>query len=243
MFSIDFPEIVIILGVALVVLGPKKLPGAAAKIGRWVGRARTMARQFREQLEQEVSSAENAVDIRKTIDSVSEPARKQPPPAGAGADSPMEGAPPGEAPRESVPREAVEHGTPADEAHETNAAPYESGPYEMPPAEGYGPPPQQLTFDAQLHDTALPPEGSTSAPGMGTQSAESTDPREWMPETQTWMASAGWENTESAAPEQQVPAPPPRQTAAERPAPHDRAPEPADAPPSSRNEAVEHDDR
>ncbi|HYK24672.1 MAG TPA: Sec-independent protein translocase protein TatB, partial [Steroidobacteraceae bacterium] len=73
MFSIDFPEIVIILGVALVVLGPKKLPVAAAKIGRWVGRARTMARQFREQLEQEVSSAENAADIRKTVDSVGTP--------------------------------------------------------------------------------------------------------------------------------------------------------------------------
>ena len=232
MFSIDFPEIVIILGVALVVLGPKKLPGAAAKIGRWVGRARTMARQFREQLEQEVSSAENAADIRKTVDSAAAPARTQPP-AGAAAAAPKESAPPGEPYRESVPPEA----------HETHAAPYESGPYEMPPAEGYGPPPQQLTFDAQLHDTALPPEGSAPAPGMGSQSAESTDPREWMPETQTWMASAGWENPENAAPAQQVPAPPPRQTAAERPAPHDRAPEPADASPSSGNEAVEHDDR
>jgi sec-independent protein translocase protein TatB len=58
----DFPEIVIIFGVALVVLGPKKLPGTAAQIGRWVGRARAMARQFREQLEQEVSSVESALD-------------------------------------------------------------------------------------------------------------------------------------------------------------------------------------
>ncbi|MGB6451254.1 MAG: twin-arginine translocase TatA/TatE family subunit [Steroidobacteraceae bacterium] len=59
---LDFPEIVIICGVALVVLGPKKLPGAAAQIGRWVGRARAMARQFREQLEQEVNSVESALD-------------------------------------------------------------------------------------------------------------------------------------------------------------------------------------
>jgi len=58
----DFPEIVIIFGVALVVLGPKKLPGTAAQIGRWVGRARAMARQFREQLEQEVGSVESALD-------------------------------------------------------------------------------------------------------------------------------------------------------------------------------------
>ncbi|HTX24158.1 MAG TPA: twin-arginine translocase TatA/TatE family subunit [Steroidobacteraceae bacterium] len=58
----DFPEIVIIFGLALVVLGPKKLPATAAQIGRWVGRARAMARQFREQLEQEVNSVESALD-------------------------------------------------------------------------------------------------------------------------------------------------------------------------------------
>ncbi|MGH8229025.1 MAG: Sec-independent protein translocase protein TatB [Steroidobacteraceae bacterium] len=58
----DFPEIVIIFGVGLVVLGPKKLPAAAAKVGHWVGRARTMARQFREQLEQEISVVDDALD-------------------------------------------------------------------------------------------------------------------------------------------------------------------------------------
>ncbi|MGH8150694.1 MAG: Sec-independent protein translocase protein TatB [Steroidobacteraceae bacterium] len=63
---VDFPEVVIIFGVALVVLGPKKLPGAAAQIGKWVGRARGMARQFREQLEQEVNSVQNALDVNAT---------------------------------------------------------------------------------------------------------------------------------------------------------------------------------
>jgi len=52
-----FGEIMIIFGLALVVLGPKKLPGVAAQVGRWLGRARAMARQFREQLEQEVNAA------------------------------------------------------------------------------------------------------------------------------------------------------------------------------------------
>jgi len=37
-----------------VVLGPEKLPRVVSEIGRWVGRARVMARQFREQLEEEV---------------------------------------------------------------------------------------------------------------------------------------------------------------------------------------------
>jgi Sec-independent protein translocase protein TatA len=40
------------------VLGPEKLPRVVAEIGRWVGRARVMARQFREQLEEEVQLEE-----------------------------------------------------------------------------------------------------------------------------------------------------------------------------------------
>ena len=59
-FDFSFPELVITFGVALVVLGPKKLPGLVQQVGRWVGRARHMARQFREQLESEVNSI-NAV--------------------------------------------------------------------------------------------------------------------------------------------------------------------------------------
>jgi sec-independent protein translocase protein TatB len=59
-FDFSFPELVITFGVALVVLGPKKLPGLVQQVGRWVGRARHMARQFREQLETEVNSI-NAV--------------------------------------------------------------------------------------------------------------------------------------------------------------------------------------
>ncbi|HTT03611.1 MAG TPA: twin-arginine translocase TatA/TatE family subunit [Steroidobacteraceae bacterium] len=65
MFGIDFPEVLIIFGLALVVLGPKKLPGVAAQVGRWLGRARSMARQFREQLEQEVNSVESALDTNQ----------------------------------------------------------------------------------------------------------------------------------------------------------------------------------
>lgn len=55
MFEVGFSEIVLILGLALLVLGPEKLPGLAEKVGRWTGRARAMARQLRTQLEQEVS--------------------------------------------------------------------------------------------------------------------------------------------------------------------------------------------
>ncbi|HMN44718.1 MAG TPA: Sec-independent protein translocase protein TatB [Povalibacter sp.] len=60
MFEVGFTEIVLILGLALLVLGPEKLPGLAQKIGRWTGRARSMARQLRTQLEQEVTIEELA---------------------------------------------------------------------------------------------------------------------------------------------------------------------------------------
>jgi sec-independent protein translocase protein TatB len=60
MFEVGFTEIVLILGLALLVLGPEKLPGLAEKVGRWTGRARAMARQLRTQLEQEVTLEEMA---------------------------------------------------------------------------------------------------------------------------------------------------------------------------------------
>jgi len=53
MFEVGFTEMLLIAVLALVVLGPERLPRVAAQLGRWVGRARAMARQFREQLEEE----------------------------------------------------------------------------------------------------------------------------------------------------------------------------------------------
>lgn len=60
MFEVGFTEIILILGLALLVLGPEKLPGLAEKIGRWTGRARAMARQLHAQLEHEVTLEELA---------------------------------------------------------------------------------------------------------------------------------------------------------------------------------------
>jgi sec-independent protein translocase protein TatB len=55
MFEVGFQELVMIALLALIVLGPEKLPKLAAQLGRWTGRARSMARNLRQQLEQEVS--------------------------------------------------------------------------------------------------------------------------------------------------------------------------------------------
>jgi sec-independent protein translocase protein TatB len=61
MFDIGFSEVLLIFVIALIVLGPEKLPRAASQVGRWIGRARAMARQFKEQLEEEV----NLENVRK----------------------------------------------------------------------------------------------------------------------------------------------------------------------------------
>ena len=72
MFEVGFTEIILILGIALLVLGPEKLPKLANQIGRWAGRARAMARQLRQQLDEDVT-----VIPREDLD----PAARRPPPA------------------------------------------------------------------------------------------------------------------------------------------------------------------
>jgi sec-independent protein translocase protein TatB len=78
MFGVDFGEVLVIFVVALVVLGPKRLPGLVFKIGRWVGKARTMARQFREQLENEI----NLDELNRMTDLQAKSAKTPPPPPG-----------------------------------------------------------------------------------------------------------------------------------------------------------------
>jgi sec-independent protein translocase protein TatB len=58
MLDVGFSEILLTSAIALIVLGPEKLPKVARQVGNWVGRARSMARQLTEQLEREVSADE-----------------------------------------------------------------------------------------------------------------------------------------------------------------------------------------
>jgi sec-independent protein translocase protein TatB len=58
MLDVGFSEILLTSAIALIVLGPERLPKVARQVGNWVGRARVMARQLSEQLEREVSAEE-----------------------------------------------------------------------------------------------------------------------------------------------------------------------------------------
>ncbi len=98
MFEVGFTEIVLIFGIALLVLGPKRLPKLAADVGRWAGRARGMARQLRSQLEQEVNQFDVTQDhARAAPMSVATPSiQATPAPA-------VEPAPPSPAPEPAAP--------------------------------------------------------------------------------------------------------------------------------------------
>lgn len=73
MFEVGFSELLVIAALALVVLGPEKLPKVVGEIGRWMGRARAMARQFREQLEAEAAEVQRKAEAPVTPESLATP--------------------------------------------------------------------------------------------------------------------------------------------------------------------------
>lgn len=68
MFGIDSPELLLIAVVALVVIGPKELPGMLRTVGRWVATARNLAGEFRGHVDDMVKQAD-LDEVKKTIDS------------------------------------------------------------------------------------------------------------------------------------------------------------------------------
>ena len=71
MLDFGFSELLLTSAIALVVLGPERLPKVARQVGNWMGRARLMARQLSEQLEREVNAEEllkQQLDLKKPLD-------------------------------------------------------------------------------------------------------------------------------------------------------------------------------
>ena len=73
MFDIGWSELVLIGVVALVVLGPKELPGVLRMVGQWMGKARRMAADFQGQFQEAMREAEMA-DVKKSFDDIKEAA-------------------------------------------------------------------------------------------------------------------------------------------------------------------------
>jgi len=60
MFGVDSSELLIIILVAVVIIGPKDLPRVMRAVGSWVGKARGMANQFRSGVDQMMRESEIA---------------------------------------------------------------------------------------------------------------------------------------------------------------------------------------
>jgi len=100
MFDVGFWELVILFGLGLMVLGPERMPKVAAKVGRWAGQARKMARNLSNQLRDEIEPVESSMrsfdqtmqqDFSKMRPDVGESAEEQEPkttePLSSGPDS------------------------------------------------------------------------------------------------------------------------------------------------------------
>jgi sec-independent protein translocase protein TatB len=70
MFDIGWSEMAVIAVVALVVIGPKELPGALKTFAYWMKQARKMAREFQTGVDEIVREAE-LEDARKAVSAVS----------------------------------------------------------------------------------------------------------------------------------------------------------------------------
>lgn len=59
MFGISGGELIILLVIGLVVLGPERLPRVANQVGSWLGQARRMTRVMKRQIEEELNLNES----------------------------------------------------------------------------------------------------------------------------------------------------------------------------------------
>lgn len=84
MFDIGWSEMAIIFLVALIVIGPRDLPRVARTMGQWVRKARRMARDFQNSLEDMARDAEldkvkdeieraGRTDVKKSVEKTIDP--------------------------------------------------------------------------------------------------------------------------------------------------------------------------
>ena len=88
MFDIGFSELLLVGIIALIVLGPERLPKAARSVGMFFGKIRRMLNNIQQEMEQEIRNQELQEKLKNPLatfneESLLNPASKavQPPPA------------------------------------------------------------------------------------------------------------------------------------------------------------------
>jgi len=71
MFDISWTEFLLIGVVALIVIGPKELPGVLRTLGQWTRKVRSMANDFQNQFQEAMREAEMA-DLKKEVDDMAQ---------------------------------------------------------------------------------------------------------------------------------------------------------------------------
>ncbi|WOX05143.1 Sec-independent protein translocase protein TatB [Microbulbifer pacificus] len=66
MFDIGFFEMLVVGTIALMVLGPERLPEAVVKTGRMIGQIKRQVRQFTVEIEREVNTKEIKEKLKQT---------------------------------------------------------------------------------------------------------------------------------------------------------------------------------
>ncbi|OAN57133.1 Sec-independent protein translocase protein TatB [Sphingomonas sp. TDK1] len=141
MFDIAPSEFLLVAIVALVFIGPKDLPRAMHFVGKWVGRARGVARQFRSGLDSMVREAELA-ELEKQWAAENERIMRQYPPQ------------PLAAPEAHVGPAAIEH------------VPHDPSTHDHGHPEGDAP---VMTPQPHIHSDPLPVEVSAPKPAAATE--------------------------------------------------------------------------
>ena len=70
MFDFGFSEIVVILMISLIVLGPERLPKAARQVGLWVGKVRAFVNTAKSDLSQQLDASELSSVKQEITDSI-----------------------------------------------------------------------------------------------------------------------------------------------------------------------------
>ena len=164
MFDIGWGELLLIGIVALIVIGPKELPGALRTLGQWMGKLRRMAGEFQGQFQEAMREAELA-DLKKQVDDMTTQAqsyanfdpvgevRKELESTQQQIESAITHTPPAEASASSAGAEAGSSSTAVSAGAEPSIAPATpASSTQAPETAPSGTPPEAAITDAAKHD-------------------------------------------------------------------------------------------